>query len=175
MNKRSIAIVTSIHPDFDSRIWKHARGLARVGYDVHFVCPWKVQSGTVQDGVHFYTFNRVKKRSTRPVLIPARILRKLLPLLSRVELVHFHDIDILPWMAVLSLFKKVVYDVHENYPEEMMVRDWIPRPLRSFLRWSIYWGQFFCSMTIRNVVLVAPSYDAGFTNPHFRKIYFRNL
>jgi len=175
MNKRSIAIVTSIHPDFDSRIWKHAKGLVRAGYEVHLVCPWNVPSGTIQDGVRFYTFDRVRKRALRPVLIPSRILRRLLPLLSMVDLVHFHDIDILPWMTLLSFFKKVVYDVHENYPEEMMVREWIPRRLRGLLRWSIYWGQFLCSVKIRNVVLVAPSYDAGFTNPYFRKIYFRNL
>jgi len=78
-------------------------------------------------------------------------------------------------MALISFFKPVVYDVHENYPDEMMVREWIPNFLRRVLRFGVYWVQFICSMKIRNVVLVAPSYDLGFTNSHFRKIYFRNL
>lgn len=175
MSKRSVAIVTSIHPDFDSRVWKHAKGLAGAGYEVHFICPWNVPSGTDHDDVHFHTFERVVKRAFRPIQIPIRILGKLLPLLRRVQLIHFHDIDILPWMALLSFFKPVVYDVHENYPEEMMVREWIPKPMRHVLRFGVYWVQFFCSIKIRNVVLVAPSYDSGFTNGHLRKIYFRNL
>lgn len=168
-------IVTSIHPDFDSRIWKHAKGLARSGYQVYFIGPWNVPLGTDYEGVHFFTFQRVAKRTLRPLLIPVRILRQLVPLLKRVQLIHFHDIDILPWMTLISFFKPVVYDVHENYPEEMMVRDWIPKRLRQVLRFAVYWVQLFCSMKIRNIVMVAPSYDSGFTSPYLRKIYFRNF
>jgi glycosyltransferase involved in cell wall biosynthesis len=175
MNRRSVAIVTSIHPDFDSRVWKHAKGLARAGYDVHFVCPWKVENGATVDGVRFHTFTRVTNRALRSFQIPSRILARLLPILGQVQLVHFHDLDILPWMMLLSFFKPVVYDVHENYPEEMMVRDWIPRPFRHLLRFGVYWIQLVCSMKIRNIVLVAPSYDSGFTSPYLRRIYFRNL
>jgi len=175
MSDRRIAIVTSIHPDFDSRVWKHAKGLARAGYEVNFVCPWRIKSGSQYDGVRFHTFERVTNRMLRSFQIPGRIWSKLVPLLGEVQLVHFHDIDILPWMTLLSFFKPVVYDVHENYPEEMMVREWIPKPLRHFLRFGVYWVQLFCSMKIRNVVLVAPSYDSGFTNNYLRRIYFRNL
>ena len=172
---RSVAIVTSIHPDFDSRVWKHAKGLARAGYEVNFVCPWKVKSGTIYEGVRFHTFERVTSRALRSFQIPGRILTKLLPLLPRVELIHFHDIDILPWMMLMSFIKPVIYDVHENYPDEMMVREWIPKPLRHVLRFGVYWVQLACSMKIRNVVLVAPSYDSGFTSKYLRRIYFRNL
>ena len=175
MKKKSIAIVTSIHPHFDSRIWKHAKGLAGADYDVHLVCPWNVPFGEVRDGVHFHTFKPVPERMPRPFLIPVRVLGNLLPLLKKVDLVHFHDIDILPWMAIISFVKPVVYDVHENYPEEMTLKDWIPGPLRHVFRFGVYWAQFLLAMKIQNVVLVAPSYDAGFTNRHFRKVYFRNL
>ena len=175
MNERRVAIVTSIHPDFDSRVWKHAKGLSRAGYEVNFVCPWKVDSRTDCEGVQFHTFERVTNRALRACQIPRRILKKLLPLLHQVQIIHFHDIDILPWMTLLSFFKPVVYDVHENYPEEMMVRDWIPKPFRHLLRLGVYWVQLVCSMKIRNVVLVAPSYDSGFTSDYLRKTYFRNL
>ena len=175
MNQRSIAIVTSIHSDFDSRIWKHARGLVRAGYDVNFICPWKIKSGSQYEGVHFHTFERVTHRGLRPFQIPRRMMAKLVPILRRVQLVHFHDIDILPWMTLLSFLKPVVYDVHENYPEEMLVREWIPKPFRRVLHFGVYWVQLFCSLKIRNVVLVAPSYDSGFTSNYLRRIYFRNL
>lgn len=175
MKKNSIAIVTSIHPDFDSRVWKHARGLAAAGYEVHMVCPWSVAEGEVRDGVCFHPFVPARSRLKRPFVTPPRLLRKILPILRKVQIVHFHDIDILPWMALLSFFKPVVYDVHENYPIEVMVRDYIPNSLRHVLRFGVYWGQLILSMKIRNIVLVAPTYDSGFTSPYLRKTYFRNL
>ena len=36
----TIAVVTSIHPDFDARIWKHVVSLAEAGIRVHFISPW---------------------------------------------------------------------------------------------------------------------------------------
>lgn len=146
-----------------------------MGYEVYLVCPWKLKTGEVRDGVHFHTFEPVPSRALRLFLIPGRVLRSLLPILGLVQLVHFHDIDLLPWMALLSFVKPVVYDVHENYPEEMLVRDWIPKPLRRILRFTVYWGQFILGMKIRNIVLVAPSNEHGFTNRYFRKTYFRNF
>ncbi len=175
MKKQSICIVTSIHPDFDSRIWKHARGLAAAGFDVHLICPWNVPDGYIRDGVRFHPFLPVSRRLARPFIIPVRISRKLLRVVRSIDIIHFHDIDIVPFMTLLSFFKRVVYDVHENYPDEMMMRYYIPNSLRRVLRDAVYWGQFICSMKIRNIVLVAPSCDSGFTNPHLRKVYVGNL
>ena len=169
-----ITIVTSIHPDFDSRIWKHATSLANNGYDVHLVCPWKVDDSKILDGVTFHPFKKIQKRWQRPLLVPFRVLNKLFPLLKKVDLVHFHDIDLLPWMAMFSIIKPVVYDVHENYAEEMLVRRWIPKFLRRLLYYVVLIGQFVLSQIIRNVVLVVPSQDKEFNNHRINKIHIRN-
>ena len=96
------------------------------------------------------------------------------PLLPKVDVLHFHDIDILPWMALLSLFKPLIYDVHENYPEEMLVREWIPRPLRHLLAFSVRWVQIACAAMIRNVVLVAESQHKDLVGPTLRKTMVMN-
>lgn len=166
-----VAIVTSIHPDFDSRLWKHARSLAQLGVEVHFIAPWKV-SGSV-DAVQFHPFMRAERRRER-YKIPARIFRHLKPLLRRLDLVHFHDIDILPYMAVLSLFKPVIYDIHENYPEEMLVRQWIPQRLRKVAFHLVRTGQWVCARKIGNVVLVAPSQEKDLPMKRLRSIYVWN-
>src|SRR4029077_14946847 len=106
--KFSVAVVTSIHKDFDSRIWKHAKSLVAMGHSVDLICPWEVQDGMAFEGVKFHTFKRVIKRSLRPFLIPVRVFSRLWPVLSRVDIVHFHDIDILPWMTLISLMKPVI-------------------------------------------------------------------
>src|SRR5450830_1135414 len=169
-----VAIVTSIHPDFDARIWKHALLLASSGVQVDLICPWDVPNLSVQNGITFHPFKKVTSRGLRPFLIPLRVIPRLLKIIRDVDIVHFHDIDLLPMMALLSLGKTVVYDVHENYAEEMLVRDWIPRYLRRPLAFFVKWGQFIFSSVIRNIVLVAPSQEHAFSAKYFRKIYLYN-
>jgi glycosyltransferase involved in cell wall biosynthesis len=168
-----VAIVTSIHPDFDARIWKHAKSLAARGHIVHLVCPWKVACETIS-GVQLHPFHRVASRTKRLLQIPVRLIRQLMPLLREVDFVHFHDIDILPWMSLLSAFMPVVYDIHENYAEEMRVRDWVPPHLRTPLAFAVRWGQIALAWPVRNVVLVAMAQESDFSNQRFRKFYLKN-
>lgn len=174
MKLRRIAIVTSIHPDFDARIWKHARILAANGVGVDLICPWQVQDREEIDGVTFHPFPMATSRAKRLFQVPSRVLPRLRTVLAQVDIVHFHDIDLLPWMAFVSLFKPVVYDVHENYAHEMLVREWVPALLRRPLYHAVHWGQFLLSLMVRNIVLVAPSQRPDFTNSRFRLTYVYN-
>ena len=167
---RSICIVTSVHPEFDARIWRHATGLAALGIEVHLVCPWNVATSEVREGVHLHPFDRVQRRILRPLLIPMRVLPKVLKLLGKVQLVHFHDIDLLPYMALLGLARPVVYDVHENYPEEVLVRPYrfVPNAIRPVLYHLVRWGQWLFANMLKNVVLVVPSQRQDFWGGRLR-------
>ena len=158
----NIVIVTSIHPDFDARIWKHATGLVEKGLNVTLVCPWDVDSGSVVGGVKLLTFQRVRRRWQRPIIIPIKVLLRLTRVLKSTDIIHFHDIDLLPWMSVLSLFKSVVYDVHENYSDEMLVRNWIPKMFRRPLSVSVLYAERIFSGIIKNVVLVTSAQKSTF-------------
>lgn len=172
---RSLLVVTSIHDDFDKRIWRHAVSMAEIGYTVHIVCPWVVEEESEKvEGVFFHPFERVAKRRQRPYLVPIRTWKKIQPLINKVDIIHFHDIDILPWMAIISLFKPVVYDVHENYADEMLVRDWIPGFLRLPLYWVVNIGQYICSRVIRNVVLVTEAQKKDFSSRRINSIIVHN-
>jgi glycosyltransferase involved in cell wall biosynthesis len=56
----------------------------------------------------------------------------------------------------------------------MLVREWIPMPLRHVLHYTVKWGQYLCSQVIRNIVLVAPSQGPDFSGARIRKIYLYN-
>lgn len=169
-----VVIVTSIHPDFDARIWKHATSLAGAGHEVDLVCPWNVRDASVDRAIRFHPFSRVRRRALRPVLIPARVIGALGPVLRRADLVHFHDIDILPLMAMVSLVRPVVYDVHENYPEEMLARDWIPKLLRRPLSFGVRHGQRALGRIVHNLVLAVPSQEREFIGTGTNSIEVRN-
>lgn len=170
----SVTIVTSIHPDFDPRIWRHAKSLAENGINVQLICPWTSALVCDVPNIKFHVFHRVTNRIFRPILIPLMILRKILPLLSVTQIIHFHDIDLLPLMAFLSFFKPIVYDVHENYAEEMLVRDWIPKlfrkPLKSFVeKMHIFFPRF-----IRNIIYVVPQQKVEFEGRGLNCLFLPN-
>ena len=171
----SIIIVTSIHPDFDSRIWKHAKLVARAGHKVRLLCPWDVEHGSVQDGVEFHPFPKAPSRMVRPVWSLLQLLPRLLSIIRRADIVHFHDLDLLPIMTAVALFKPVVFDVHENYPDEMLEKAWIPKALRAWVALSVKWVQWASCQVIRNVVLVAPSQERYFRSRRLRKEYIYNF
>lgn len=174
-DRLSVVIVTSIHPDFDARIWKHAQMVARAGHRVRLVCPWDVEPGSVRNGVEFHPFPKAPSRRMRAVWVPLKLLPVLLRAARGAGILHFHDLDLLPWMTPFAAFKTVVYDVHENYPDEMLCKTWLPAALRRPVAFAVKWGQWACSRIIRNVVLVAPSQERYFTSLMLRKIYLYNF
>jgi glycosyltransferase involved in cell wall biosynthesis len=144
-----------------------------MGHSVTLVCPWAVAHGEEREGVKFVPFPPATRRSQR-MKTHLRLLRLLVPLLPDLDIIHFHDLDMLPWMTILSLFKNVVYDVHENYPAEMLTKTWIPKTLRRSISSAVRWGQLMCCNILRNVVLVAKSQEKDIYGPRLRKIYIMN-
>lgn len=172
--RRRILIITSSHPDFDSRVWKHTRSVVSMGYEVSLICPWNVRYGTKELGVTFLTFSPPKRKIVKFVLIPIIIMVEILKLIGEVDIIHFHDIDILPVMSFISLIKPVVYDIHENYHEEMLVRYNLPPFIKYGLSYLVKWGQYIFAKIIKNLVLVVPFQDEYFPKKKFNIIHLRN-
>lgn len=171
---RRIAVITSIHDDFDSRIWKHTESLSKSGILVDLISPWIIKDSNKLNGIEFHSFKRIRRRWQRPWRIPQQVFGKLLPILRHVDIVHFHDIDILPWMALISSIKPVVYDIHENYEEEMLVRYWIPKPFRRPMKLCVkIWHKVFVRM-IHNLVLAVPHQECEFNSTRLNRILMHN-
>jgi glycosyltransferase involved in cell wall biosynthesis len=171
---RRVCIVTSIHPDFDARIWKHATSLAAAGMKVTLICPWSAEAPPHEANVEVVRFTRARGLLERLAALPWRIGRLVLGRLRSTDVFHFHDIDLLPLMALVSLSRSVVYDVHENYPEEARLRKAIPAVLRGPFSALVRYGQIGLAWPIRNIVLVAPSQEEDFPGRRFNKLYVRN-
>ena len=134
----NICHITSMHDWNDDRIFERAcYGLSVEGYQVSLIATSDKTEKSVVSGVEIIP---IKKRSglKRRVLSSFEATKKAAS--SKSDILHFHDPDLLPFMWVLSWFKKgVVYDIHENY----MARIWslqLPNFLKSFL--SFLWRSF---------------------------------
>jgi glycosyltransferase involved in cell wall biosynthesis len=124
-----ICILSSVHPCFDVRIFqKQARSLAEAGYEVTLVAIADFEERLV-DGVRILGLPRPRSPWLRPLnwWCILTIARR-----ERADLYHFHDPDLLIVGGLLRLLtgKPVIYDVHENYPQDILTKEWIPALLR---------------------------------------------
>jgi len=171
----SIVVVTSVHPMFDGRIWKHCKSLARHGVTVHLICPWDVPAGVGSGGVIFYPFRRARGILERFALVPRRINRHLEKLVPIVDVLHIHDPDLL-WLAKNYSHKMAtIYDCHENYDEQIKLRPYVPKMLKPLASSIVAKIERSLTRRVGNVVLAAPSQGDYFKIPGVRSLLVGNL
>jgi len=127
MNTR-VAHLTSVHQPHDTRILhKQCRSLAEAGYDVSLIAPH-----TTNEQLHGVSIRAVAKprgRANRLLQTRRAVLQAAIELDAAIY--HFHDPELIPVGLKLGrLGKRVVYDVHEDYPKQVLSKHWIPRPMR---------------------------------------------
>jgi glycosyltransferase involved in cell wall biosynthesis len=124
-----VCILSSVHPCFDVRIFqKQARSLAEAGYEVTLVAIADFEEQVVE-GIRVLGLPQPSSRLLRPANW-WRILR--IALRERAHIYHIHDPELLLPAGLIKLLTKrpIVYDVHENYPQDILTKEWIPGPLR---------------------------------------------
>lgn len=128
--------LSSAHPAFDDRIFhKETKTLARAGYEVILIAQHDKEE--IVDGVRIIPLPKTRSRVERMTKGLWRLFK--LALKQKADIYHFHDPEIIPYGLVLRLLgKKVIYDVHEDYPETIFSKQYIPsflkKPISCILR-----------------------------------------
>jgi glycosyltransferase involved in cell wall biosynthesis len=118
--------ITSLHPPFDVRIFhKECRTLAQAGYDVTLLAQADWEEKVVA-GIRVIGLPRITRRYQRP-----RVWRRIVKEVKRLkpDIVHFHNPELLLVTPFLRP-ARLIYDRQEAFAETVLVRRWIPRPLR---------------------------------------------
>lgn len=152
--------MTSVHPPFDTRIfWKEARTLADAGYAAVIVAGHS----------HEETVHRVR---IRPVVAESRrhrrMTRQVLSVLraameERADIYHIHDPELIPIGLFLRLFgRRVIYDIHESVPQQILSKPWIPVMLRRFVSYIVGLAEDIGARTFNACVAATPAIACRF-------------
>lgn len=124
---KKVFVMSSVHLWDDNRIfYKESSSLAKK-YRVELHIPANF-SYKIENGVHVCGLPPTKKRYLRPFNWMRLFWRALK---AKAEVYHFHDPELIPiGVALKILGKKVIYDIHEDYPDAILHKQWIPKSLR---------------------------------------------
>ncbi|HEX7456000.1 MAG TPA: glycosyltransferase family 4 protein [Candidatus Nanoarchaeia archaeon] len=120
---KKICIITTVHPPLDTRIfYREACSLAKK-YEVVLIAP--TEKDFEKGGVKIKALGLVGNRLQR--LMKGTTALKF-ALRTDADTYHFHDPELIPVGFIIKLLTKkpVIYDIHENNPEYILDKEWIP-------------------------------------------------
>jgi glycosyltransferase involved in cell wall biosynthesis len=167
-----ICILSSVHDPFDTRVFqKQARTMVAAGHDVTFVVPF--EQDVDRDGVHICAVRRPKGRLERMLRVPFSLWREARRLDA--DVYHFHDPELVFLGLLLRLSgRRVIYDVHENVPLDILGKTYLPKLLTRPLAAMVNMVEKNLARHFTLVVLAREDIADAFA-PHPRLLLVRNF
>jgi len=169
---KRIVHLTSVHLPFDVRIFhKECKTLARVGYEVVLIAPYK-QDETV-DGVRIRAVPEPRNKWDRIAHTIWQMYRA--ACCEDAKICHFHDPELILIGLLLKLRgKSVVYDVHEDVPQQIFSKQWIPPFLRPLVSRAVYALETFAAQRFDGIAAATNTIAGRFEKMNSRTITLHN-
>lgn len=162
MEKPKVCILTSVHSPFDTRIFhKQAKSLAEAGYDITLIAQHSKKE--IIDDIKIVPLEKNKNRFERIFKSNWQVFKKALK--EDADIYHFHDPELIPIGLLLKLKgKKVIYDVHEDVPQQILSKEWIWKPIRKLVSNLVNSVEKLADKFLTAIVSATPAIDNKFNN-----------
>ncbi|MGB9790948.1 MAG: glycosyltransferase family 4 protein [Thermacetogeniaceae bacterium] len=151
-----IVILTTVHQPFDTRIfYKQAKSLIEAGYhEVTLIAQYN--RNEIIEGVKIISLSKPRNRIARMLQITCQAF--CLACKENAALYHFHDPELISVGMLLKLKgKRVIYDVHEDLPKQILSKEWIPKPLRRLVAGAARVAEAVASRAFDGIVAATPA------------------
>ena len=167
--------LTSVHSPFDLRIFsKECRSLAKAGFQVTIVAPHEQDEIAEHVTIRAVPSASRGGRLRRMTVTVWNVLREALALDA--DLYHFHDPELIPVGLYLRMRrKKVIYDVHENLPKDILLKQYLPWWSKQLLSWLLETLEATASRSFSALVTVSPIIAERFLKDNPRTILIHNF
>lgn len=168
---KKICHLTSVHPSFDIRIFhKECKTLSQAGHQVVLIAPHDREEEV--EGVRIRALPKAKNRLERMTQTQLQLYKE--ARMQDADIFHFHDLELLPVGLFLKLRgKRVIYDVHEDYSQALLSREWIPPWLRRLVAQMVACGEWLAAKFLDGVVAATPHIARRF--PTIKTITVQNF
>lgn len=150
-----IVHLTTVHPAYDVRIFqKQCTSLCQAGYVVTLIVAADTDGRAT--AVNLRSLPKPRGRLQRMTRTAWQLFREALRV--RGDLYHFHDSELIPVGFLLKLLgKRVIYDVHEELPQDLLDKEWLPRPLRALLAGVAYVVEGMAGVVFDGIIASRPA------------------
>jgi len=169
----NVCHLTSVHSKNDTRIFiKECQSLRKFGHNVTYIVPNvpdSIENGVQIVGVDSHVTGQLDRilKTTKKVYEKA--------LLVDADIYHFHDPELMPiGLKLKSKGKKVIYDVHEDVPEQILSKQWIPRPLRKLISKLVKGYEKYAAKRFDAVVAATPTIADRFRTYNVNTVTIHN-
>lgn len=150
--------MASNHEGLDTRIaLKECTSLASAGYDTHLVItatPMEVATAA-RHGVKVHPLPQVSGRLARMFGHTWRCYRTAYRVGATIY--HFHDPELIPYGIWLRLRgRRVIYDVHEDFPRDILDKYWLPKWIRAWVAGAVSALEYLAARWFFGIVAATP-------------------
>ena len=173
-NPIHVCHITSVHPATDARIFiKECRSLAEAGYNVSLIVPGTKREK--KDGVRIIGISPSKRgRFFRMTVTVGRVFQAALK--ENANIYHFHDPELIPVGLLFRILgKKVIYDVHEDYPLDIRSRYWLPLWMQKPVAWLLEFFENFSARYFNCIVSATPTITKKFKSINNNNVTIQNF
>lgn len=168
-----ICHISSVHDYRDTRITlKECISLKEAGNEVHLIA--KNDQDINYKGIKLHSIKEKKQsRIKRIISSTNEFYAKALEIDA--DIYHFHDPELIPLgKKLIKKGKKVIYDVHEDVPRQIMTKHWIPKIFRGLISRVFEVYENYSASKFTGIVTATPHIRNRFTNKNENVIDIKN-